>query len=219
MPEIQSLMGAAPQSPQPPAPAQQQWQEPLPTPPVRVTVTDVKMPFWSMVVFIFKWALAAIPAMLMLIFIGVAFSVFIAGAMAALVGGIAATAPGAGNGASAKSVQAGSPSDPAVAAYIPKVKVSNVRVSELVLGGHGVFGEIKNTGDKTLKDVKIVIYGLNASGKPVIEDTFYPVNSIRRGGEPLKPGYSREFGGYELDGAPSEWAKKAEVEVIDVTFQ
>ncbi len=31
-----------------------------------VTVTDINMPFWSMVVFMVKWAVAAIPAMLIL---------------------------------------------------------------------------------------------------------------------------------------------------------
>jgi hypothetical protein len=33
----------------------------------RVVVTDIRMPFWSMVVFMVKWAIAAIPAMLILI--------------------------------------------------------------------------------------------------------------------------------------------------------
>ena len=33
----------------------------------RVVVTDIRMPFWSMVVFMVKWAIAAIPAMFILI--------------------------------------------------------------------------------------------------------------------------------------------------------
>lgn len=33
----------------------------------RVVVTDIRMPFWSMVVFMVKWAIAAIPAMIILI--------------------------------------------------------------------------------------------------------------------------------------------------------
>jgi hypothetical protein len=32
----------------------------------RVVVTDVKMPFWSMVVFMVKWAIASIPAFFIL---------------------------------------------------------------------------------------------------------------------------------------------------------
>ena len=33
-------------------------------------VTDIKIPFWSMVVLMVKWALAAIPAIIILIVIG-----------------------------------------------------------------------------------------------------------------------------------------------------
>jgi hypothetical protein len=33
-------------------------------------VTDIKMPFWSMVVFMVKWALASIPAFIILSVIG-----------------------------------------------------------------------------------------------------------------------------------------------------
>ena len=35
-----------------------------------VVVTDVKIPFWSMVVLMVKWAVAAIPALIILLFIG-----------------------------------------------------------------------------------------------------------------------------------------------------
>lgn len=35
-----------------------------------VTVTDIKIPFWSMVMSMVKWALAAIPAIIILIIIG-----------------------------------------------------------------------------------------------------------------------------------------------------
>lgn len=31
-----------------------------------VTVVDIKMPFWSMVVFMIKWAIASIPALIIL---------------------------------------------------------------------------------------------------------------------------------------------------------
>jgi hypothetical protein len=33
----------------------------------RVVVTDIRMPFWSMVVFMVKWAIAAIPALIILV--------------------------------------------------------------------------------------------------------------------------------------------------------
>ncbi len=48
-----------------------------------VTVTDIKIPFWSMVVLMVKWALAAIPAIIILIIIGSLLSF----AMHALFGG------------------------------------------------------------------------------------------------------------------------------------
>ena len=35
-----------------------------------VTVVDIKMPFWSMVVFMVKWAIASIPAILILAVLG-----------------------------------------------------------------------------------------------------------------------------------------------------
>jgi hypothetical protein len=48
-----------------------------------VVVTDVKIPFWSMVVLMVKWAVAAIPALIILIVIASALSM----AMAAIFGG------------------------------------------------------------------------------------------------------------------------------------
>lgn len=46
-----------------------------------VTVVDIKMPFWSMVVFMVKWSIAAIPAILIL----VVFAVGIAGFFQSLI--------------------------------------------------------------------------------------------------------------------------------------
>jgi len=49
-----------------------------------IVVTDVKIPFVSMVVLLVKWALAAIPAIIILISIGVAISLV----LGALSGGM-----------------------------------------------------------------------------------------------------------------------------------
>lgn len=38
-------------------------------------ITDIKMPFWSMVTFMVKWAVAAIPAVIILFFAGIGFLV------------------------------------------------------------------------------------------------------------------------------------------------
>jgi len=49
-----------------------------------IVVTDIKIPFLSMVVLLVKWALAAIPAMIILIVIGAVLSMTLGG----LFGGI-----------------------------------------------------------------------------------------------------------------------------------
>jgi hypothetical protein len=44
-----------------------------------VVVTDIKIPFWSMVILLVKWALASIPAILILFLIGVLLSALFGG--------------------------------------------------------------------------------------------------------------------------------------------
>jgi len=44
-----------------------------------VVVVDVKIPFWSMVVLLVKWAIAALPAMIILIALATAVSVVLGG--------------------------------------------------------------------------------------------------------------------------------------------
>jgi hypothetical protein len=39
-----------------------------------VVVVDIKMPFMSMVVFMVKWAIASIPAIIILLILGIVFS-------------------------------------------------------------------------------------------------------------------------------------------------
>jgi hypothetical protein len=51
-----------------------------------VVVTDVHMPFWSMVVFMVKWAFAAIPALIILMVIGFSAATVLGG----IVGGLGA---------------------------------------------------------------------------------------------------------------------------------
>lgn len=50
--------------------------------PVKVIVTDFEMSFWSMVFFMVKWAIAAIPAAIIL----VGTVMFVAGVFAAFLG-------------------------------------------------------------------------------------------------------------------------------------
>ena len=44
-----------------------------------VVVTDIRMPFLSMVAFMFKWALASIPAFILLVMVGTMASACVAG--------------------------------------------------------------------------------------------------------------------------------------------
>jgi len=83
---MQTLFGeqtrTQPQPPQPP---------PVSYGPPRVVVTDVDMPFWSMVSFMIKWAFASIPAMIIIsAVIGAIFVLF--GTLGAL-GGAAGSLP------------------------------------------------------------------------------------------------------------------------------
>ncbi len=54
--------------------------------PRNVVVADIRLPFWSMVVFMVKWAIAAIPALLLLAIIGFGIAV-LSMALLASVGG------------------------------------------------------------------------------------------------------------------------------------
>ena len=44
-----------------------------------IVVTDIRMPFWSMVFFMVKWAIAAIPAILILTLLGAALAALLTG--------------------------------------------------------------------------------------------------------------------------------------------
>lgn len=107
--------------------------------------------------------------------------------------------------------------------YIKNIIIRNVHIGESFLGETGVFGEIKNNGNKTLKKVEITIYCLDKSGNPVFEKDYHPVLvsdyiGISDANEPLKPNYSRKFG-VKMDDAPSDWARKVRVEITDIEFE
>jgi len=64
-------------------------QEPY-SPPPRVTVADIDMPFWSMVWFMIKWAFASVPALIFIIVVSVALWVAVFAGFAAIgLGGAA----------------------------------------------------------------------------------------------------------------------------------
>jgi hypothetical protein len=192
----------------------------------RVAVTDFDMPFLSMVRFMVKWAIAAIPAVFIIMLAAALFWGIVLGAVTTLGTTLVqkASAPATPTTATqdSGSTPRNPPADTAVKAYLSRVVVSNVHVGRNVLDELGVFGEVKNIGDRALKEVEITIYCLGADGKPVFEKKYYPVLatdlSFGDEKEPLKPGYSRTFG-VKMDDAPSDWAKKVNVEVTSVAFQ
>jgi hypothetical protein len=55
---------------------------------MQVIVSDIEMPFLSMVVFIIKWTIAAIPAMIVLFIIAALAAVFFGGIFHAMFGGL-----------------------------------------------------------------------------------------------------------------------------------
>lgn len=193
----------------------------------RVTVTDFDMPFLSMVRFMIKWAIAAIPALFIITLAAALFWGAIFGAATTLGGALlrkssASVAPQIGIPDAPAPKPEKPHNDEAAKAYLARVTVSGVRVARSVLDQTGVFGEIKNAGDRTLKEVEITIYCLGRDGKPVFEKAYHPVlvTDMSFGGEgkPLKPGYSRTFG-VKMDDAPSDWTRKVDVKVTSVEFQ
>jgi hypothetical protein len=184
-----------------------------------VTVTDIQMPFWSMVRFMVKWAIASIPAFLILIVLTVASWTAVVAFVASLVSAFqnrASSVPTTQTIPSSAGDQPTGRSPDEETAYLDRIQVKNVSVGKSVLGDEGVFGEVKNLGDRTVEMVEITIYCLGKDGKIVFEKTYRAVTKYDTKGQ-LKPGYSRQFG-VKLDDAPSDWAKKVTVKVSEVAF-
>lgn len=193
-----------------------------------VVVTDIGMRFTSMIVFMIKWAIASIPALIIMLVVGAVFwSVVIA--LFSSSWRTSANQTATSGGVSALSTSSSLPHkdksaalDATETAYLDKVAVKNVSVGQSVLGEKGVFGELKNTGNRTLKEVDITIYCLGAGGKAIFEEQYHPVLvsefSSGDSGQPLKPGYIRKFG-VNMEDAPSEWHQRVDVKVTGVEFQ
>jgi hypothetical protein len=187
-----------------------------------VRVTDIRMPFGSMVLFMVKWAIASIPAFVILFALGALLWAGVVAFIASLTHPsrqVSSTTSGSVVGGS---VAAPSQANAEQVAYLSNILLSKINVGKDVLDETGVFGEVKNTGDRTLKRLEITIYCLGPDAKPIFEKTYRPVFVTETGfgdsNQPLKPGYSRQFG-VKMDDAPSEWSKKVSVKVTSVEFQ
>ena len=110
--------------------------------------------------------------------------------------------------------------DKAKRMYFDRIEVRDVSVEPNTLGQLGVFGELKNRGDRTLRAVAITVYYLDKEGLGIHEKTYYPVSATGEAfgdNQPLKPNYGKTFW-YRIDRVPSDWAKKVKVAVTDVEF-
>lgn len=104
--------------------------------------------------------------------------------------------------------------------YSQYITLQNIEVAKTTLNEDGIFGEVKNTGNRTLKEVEITVYCLDQNGNPVYEEKFYPVLVTKYSfgdNSPLKPHYAEKFG-YKLDDAPSEWSGQVEVNITNIEF-
>ena len=193
-----------------------------------VVVTDIHMPFCSMVVFMVKWAIAAIPAFIILTVIGVVTWGMLSGLILSLftdkkVESIHTTGIEVRSQVPSSVPTSREPTTPPAAesAYLGKIIVKGVTVEPTALGGKGVFGEVKNGGERAVSKVEITIYCLDKTGSPIFEKSYHPalVSDLPFGDSnaPLKPGYSRKFG-VRVDDAPSEWGGKVEVRVTEIAF-
>lgn len=119
---------------------------------------------------------------------------------------------------------------PADKAYLPNIRLENLRLGE----GYGLFdvegvsekkrglyGTVRNLGDRTLKRVEVTVYFLDRNGQRIAEDSYGAVSSYDFAGntDPLKPGYVRDFGFTIEKSAPREWGGKFEAMVSDVDFE
>jgi len=81
-------------------------------------------------------------------------------------------------------------------------------------------GEIKNTGDRSLDQVTLTIFFVNAQGRSVKQETYAPVmRLITAPGDipPLKPNEVRGWS-CGVGDVPENWAGTVNVKVADVEF-
>lgn len=106
-------------------------------------------------------------------------------------------------------------------AYFPMLELKEIRIEkrDSYIQRTYLKGKVRNTGDRTLMHVQFTVYYLDGEGKPIFEESHFPVITTdpKDQDELLKPGYIEEFT-YEVDRAPSEWKGKVKVELSDLKF-
>lgn len=115
-----------------------------------------------------------------------------------------------------------------VQAYLSKVKVSNFKALRIDTyskkGVPAVSWKLKNEGDQSLNEVKVVVYFRDAGDQVIYEEEYFPVlvTDYSFDSKPLKPGYVWEMGSgkyYTLDSNLSDWEEgNASIVVTDLAF-
>jgi len=85
---------------------------------------------------------------------------------------------------------------------------------------------LKNNGDRSLDEVKVVVYFQDKNGNTIFEEQYHPVlvsqYSTQTNNKPLKPGYVHEMEKdkyYTLKSALTEWQEgKATAKIVDIKF-
>ena len=208
------------------------------------------MPFGSMVWFMVKWAVASIPALIIIVLLGTVFWGVAIGVLSsmgtipwssALADAITGKSQGTmrQNTFTGKNLEIAFPLAPASAdasnrpaqdaahvdatkltaeerAYISKVHVYGVHAGGPVVE-NAVFAEIKNTGNRRLSNVEMIVYCLNSDGKPIFQKKFQLFHENQHAS--LESGCIKEFG-ISMDDAPVEWKhNKLDVKVTQVKFE
>lgn len=122
---------------------------------------------------------------------------------------------------SAVSAASAASADDSNASYIDKIEIKNLTVGKTVFYDAGVFGELKNKGDRTVTSVDIVIKFLNKDSQIIAESNYSPIRKdslFPDTSAPLKPNFVRKFG-YRASEAPAEWAHKVAVSVVKVELE
>jgi hypothetical protein len=91
----------------------------------------------------------------------------------------------------------------------------------------GVTFKIKNTGDRSVERVKVVVLFKDETGAVIAEEDYIPVlvsqYSVSSNNKPLKPGYiwQQERGRFfTAKSVPSEWKEgAAEVRIVEIRFE
>lgn len=110
-------------------------------------------------------------------------------------------------------------------AYFPQIQITNPHLEALSNPFIGqkvwITGEIKNGGDRSVKQVYVLVTLFDSAGRPCHEfkDLAVYTGGMTESKPPLKPNYSREFIA-SVEEAPSTWdGKTFKVEVLSLEFE